>query len=67
MNTSEGKVVRAFHRFTLVDQTGGCGSCCCGGGGGGGGSYVLYTQAYFTTRDAGTAKISCVQTYYQPK
>ncbi len=23
VNTSEGKVVRAFHRFTLVDQTGG--------------------------------------------
>lgn len=22
VNTSEGKVVRAFHRFTLVDQTG---------------------------------------------
>lgn len=23
VNTSEGRVVRAFHRFTLVDQTGG--------------------------------------------
>jgi hypothetical protein len=23
VNTNEGKVVRAFHRFTLVDQTGG--------------------------------------------
>ena len=23
MNTSEGRVVRAFHRFTLVDQSGG--------------------------------------------
>jgi hypothetical protein len=22
VNTSEGKVVRAFHRFTLVDQSG---------------------------------------------
>jgi ABC-type nickel/cobalt efflux system permease component RcnA len=30
VNTSDGKVVRAFHRFTLVDQTGVCVSSAVG-------------------------------------
>lgn len=29
VNTSEGRVVRAFHRFTLVDQSGGWGVRAC--------------------------------------
>ena len=65
LNTSEGKVVRAFHRFTLVNQTGLFTllsyhpvltlSCSCYGSGAGG--HFSKGRA----REAGAVKISCAR------